>query len=281
MSHFIQRLALTVVAGLLIASAPIAAAQDPVLSRVLVPVWVENPIPGANGSIWTTNLSVLYHGSRPATLIEGFDSECISSPCPLSPPGITFMPRFTWVGDGGVAPTRFLFVLTEDLPDLSFALRVAEQSRLASTWGFTIPVVTEQEAFTGPVNLLDLPTEGDFRTMLRVYDFDPETHASTPAAVRVRLYAHNPTVKVAGSHFGTKPQDSLLFERDYTFRYAPEHRLDVTPGYLEVPAIERLAPLPAGMRLRIEVSPITPGLRFWAFASVTHNETQQITVALP
>ncbi len=33
--------------------------------------------------------------------------------------------------------------------------------------------------------------------------------------------------------------------------------------------------------LRIEITPITPGMKFWAFASVTHNVTQHVTTVLP
>lgn len=255
-----------------------ARAQEEGYGRVLVPVWVERPTAGANGSIWTTTLSVVYHGDDPETLLWGFDAICAYGFCPFTPAGLTFMPTFDWVAWGvhGVPPARYVVGLPEHLPDVSFALRVAEQSRLANTWGFTIPVVPETAAFTGAINLLDMPVEGDFRTMLRVYDFDAELHFREPAVVRVRLYAHDPEIKMPRP--GT---DQLLFDREFSFRYAPEGLESYTPGYLEVPNVEKLATLPAGKRLRIEVTPVTAGLRFWAFASVTHNETQQITVALP
>ena len=33
--------------------------------------------------------------------------------------------------------------------------------------------------------------------------------------------------------------------------------------------------------MRIEIQPRTAGKRIWAFASVTHNETQRVTIVAP
>lgn len=40
-------------------------------------------------------------------------------------------------------------------------------------------------------------------------------------------------------------------------------------------------PLVGETSLWIEVVPITPGLRIWAFVSVTNNDTQQATLVTP
>jgi hypothetical protein len=34
-------------------------------------------------------------------------------------------------------------------------------------------------------------------------------------------------------------------------------------------------------RFHIKITPVTPGIRFWAFATITNNETQLITTVSP
>src|SRR5438105_3909947 len=72
---------------------------------------------------------------------------------------------------------------------ISLSLRVQDVSREARTWGTTVPVVRERDAFTGRLQLLDVPVDDRFRVALRVYDFDePPASGSYDRAVRIRFY---------------------------------------------------------------------------------------------
>jgi hypothetical protein len=62
---------------------------------------------------------------------------------------------------------------------------------------------------------------------------------------------------------------------------ASQAALPEYPGYAQVTDLSTLAPLGDVERLRLEVEPVTPGLRLWAFVTVIHNETQHATVITP
>lgn len=36
-----------------------------------------------------------------------------------------------------------------------------------------------------------------------------------------------------------------------------------------------------GQKVRIELEPVTPGLKYWAFLSITNNKTQHFYTVLP
>jgi len=127
------------------------------------------------------------------------------------------------------------------------------------TYGTEIPVVPLSEAFTGPLQLLSVPTNDRFRQMLRVYDFD----SRVDARVEVTIY---------------EPNGTLLASREVKLAAdSPLH-----PGYVEIGWIASEFPMVNAFKtVRVQVRPVTPGLRFWAFISVTHNETQHLTVISP
>jgi hypothetical protein len=54
------------------------------------------------------------------------------------------------------------------------------------------------------------------------------------------------------------------------------------PGHARITDLVSAYPVLTGVeRLRIEIEPLTPDVRFWAFVSTTNNETQHVTVTLP
>lgn len=114
-----------------------------------------------------------------------------------------------------------------------------------------IPVVPERE-FHSEVPLIDVPDRAYHRLMLRVYGSDPEVPASVRVQVVQRYYAHH----------GSTP-----------------FRLATRPPYAE-----RFfgVPLTVGNdTLRLEITPLTEGVRVWAMVSVTNNTTQQVTLRVP
>ena len=106
-----------------------------------------------------------------------------------------------------------------------------------------------------------------FRSMLRVYDVD----ARDNAIVEVRFYTLTTNELLATTR-------SSLVSRTP----ASQFPVPFYPGYAQLSAFETLLPKPVGTTaLRIEIVPVTPGLRYWAFVSVTNNETQHFTTITP
>jgi hypothetical protein len=62
----------------------------------------------------------------------------------------------------------------------------------------------------------------------------------------------------------------------------PNRPAYVNIGNLHTIAREILAASAATVpRFHIKLTPVTPGIRFWAFATITNNETQLITTVSP
>jgi hypothetical protein len=68
----------------------------------------------------------------------------------------------------------------------------------------------------------------------------------------------------------------------------PRGGAPVAPGFSGKPAYAEIADLveafpqiAAYERLRIRIEPLTPGMRYWAFVTITDNMTQHVTVVSP
>jgi len=187
----------------------------------------------------------------------------------------------------------FLYISNTGIGKVTFGLRVQDTSRQSSTWGTSVPVVREKDIYTGKLQLLNIPVNANFRAALRVYDFD--TTSPNPRLVRLRIYdmcgigPFDNTVP-----FPCTPATPLV---DTTLSLVPagpnaSFSMPTNPATTMIgdlvsnfPQLAALPPRPGeetGIpRVRIDIDPITPSLRFWAFASVTHNVTQHVTVITP
>lgn len=155
-------------------------------------------------------------------------------------------------------------------------LRVQDISRQALTWGTSIPVVRERDLFTTrTLNLTDIVQNDRFRSLLRIYDFDPSGNGSSPdREVLVRIYA------LGSSTTGVNAvPDRLLTERRETLRSSPPGAF-FGPPMAQLP-LWSLPELNGFERVRLEITAVTPGLRFWAFVSITNNESQHVTAIAP
>ena len=106
------------------------------------------------------------------------------------------------------------------------------------------------------------------RETLRIYDFD------------------GPADRVVAVRFFKDDASEAAVETQVTLRTFPAAVIDPVypevPGYAQIGNFVRAFPeLVGASRVRIEILPVTPGLRFWAFVSVTNNETQHVTAVLP
>ena len=112
-----------------------------------------------------------------------------------------------------------------------------------------------------------------FRHVLRIYELDARERE---ASVRVRMYRIVPENREPNA-----TPDPLLGQAVVGLRFPLPQLLDAHPGYAAVSDLSTIAPLGNEDRVRLEIEPVTPGLRIWAFVTVVNNETQHATVITP
>ncbi len=220
--------------------------------RVLFPVLFDSG--GAHGSQWVSEAAI----SNPSRwYIQNYnrvDAEpCIDFGCSqLLAPGAFFA-----FGGAGYPHGIALLVPRGEADRLAYSLRVRDVARQAEGFGTEVPVVRDAKmALDAPLTLLDVPVDPRYRTKVRVYAF----YNDYPAAfVRVQR--------------GTQLSGIAV---DMT-RSCEGNACAATPWYGEVD----LAPGAAGERVNLYVETGEPGVLLWAFASVTNNETQQVTIVTP
>jgi hypothetical protein len=242
-----------------------AQTVDPAaFERVLIPVLYHN-VAGGFGSQWTS-VFVMHNGADLSATF--FPTDCDLDPFSVTPCLVTFsvgahntVEPLTGVS-GDQPPGRLFYVGKDVAPLVHFELRAEDLSRKADTFGTEIPVVREHDVITDTTDLVGVPTDPRFRDTLRVYDFD----GTGVGAVIVT--ALDPKGVVLGS------VDLRLT--------IPLRRFDPTvdPGYAEISSIAATFPS-AATSLVLRIEPKTAGLRYWAFVSVTNNDTQDVTTITP
>ena len=229
-----------------------ATPLDPsVFERILFPVLVNTT--GAHGSQWVSEAAIA--NPRPwfiETWNEVLPFECIDYPC-----GERFAPE-SYVAFSGDGYPRGIALITPraESENLAFSLRVRDTSRAAEGYGTQVPVVREKDMFRGgELTLLDIPIDPRYRTKLRMYVFDSGEHDAWVTVDRA----------------GSGPADSFFVP---VRRHCAGSACEAIPWYAELD-------LPAGEadeRVNVYVTIGAHESPAWAFASVTNNETQQVTI---
>lgn len=251
---------------------PAAFAQNPIdqqFERVLVPIVYSftGEIRGAYGSVWEVGIVGSNDGDNDVVATSyPLPAGCTQPPCTQGIPGHSTIPLVAYAPDPGAG--AFLFIDRTGAADVTLSLRIRDTSRALETWGTSIPIVRERDVATSRLELLDVPTESQFRSALRVYDFDDAADRS----VSVKIYSKS----------GTTPLVEAVMQLRQLTDSEANLQLVGRPGRFAINDIVAFFPqLAAVPRVRIEVTPVTPGLRFWAFVSTTHNTTQHVTLTLP
>jgi len=224
-----------------------------VFERVLFPVLFSSR--GGHGSEWLSEAAIA--NPRPwyvETVNEVMPFVCITYPC-----GERMAPSSTVAFDGMGYPQGIaLIVPRAEADDLTFSLRVRDTARHAEGYGTQIPVVRESDMFrNAELTLLDLPVDPRYRTKIRMYVFDSGDH---DAYVTVRQ-AHG----VIDTRF-------VPVRRDCTSGDCAG-----APWYGELD----LAAGNTGDRVDVYITIGGTDTPAWAFASVTNNDTQQVTIVTP
>jgi hypothetical protein len=236
-------------------------------TAMLVPL-TANRVPGANGSLWSADLRVFNSSDLPLRMPgpESFIIELPIDPAVLVPARLTqqvFLPSPFHSDDGA-----FLYIPNALLAAPKWSLRVRDISQNAKSLGTDVPVVLHSEG-KSEAALIDIPTDPRYRATLRIYGF-----TAAPLTIGVKVFRED--------------VDVLIEEYDVELRGIVNVNYEPFPPYPSYLAIDPLTPevRGAGDRVRIEltnyganVSPPPPS--FWAFVSLTNNETQQVTVVTP
>jgi hypothetical protein len=235
--------------------------------RFLVP-FVDTPArPGAYGSQWEAQTWI--HNRNPTHGVGLVPTAACLSLCTvfggLDPSQTSPTPLWTQYANGW--PALLVQVDAQYADDLTVSSRIRDRSRDDQSAGVRIPVVREEEMFAGLLELVNVPLDSRFRVRLRIYAL-PET--STPM-VTVRYFDLT---------------DHLLFTEDLLLEAHANGIPDFggenfSPSKAERGGIEMIPALAGKSAMRIEIAPRSDGLRFWAFASVTNNVTQEVTVVAP
>jgi hypothetical protein len=132
--------------------------------------------------------------------------------------------------------------------------------------GTELPVIRPDELLHGRnAQLFNIPlTKQNFRVMLRIYDV---TYSTSRFGVYFypneggALAVYNAGLTASSPQTGSFRSEAAYVEFDVS-ALLQLHRV-----------------WPDALRIRIE--PLTPGSRYWAFASITNNETQLVTLVTP
>lgn len=236
--------------------------------RVLVPLYFDGVLKGAYGSEWTTSLWIRNNGTdavsiAPWSCADGQD--CAGAPATYELPSsrsLKNLAPLSGASDGN--PSRLLYLSQAESSDVSFSVRFADQSRGLTDAGIDMPVIRENEALYGSAQLFSVPLKSSFRVLLRLYEL-----GDVSSRFRVTIYPQSEldeqpihseelTATVQGGSFPTK---------------AGYATLDVT-GLLH---LEKAWP----DSVRIQITPLTEGSRYWSFVSLTNNDTQMVTLVTP
>jgi hypothetical protein len=284
-----MRISAMVLAGavLMSANAPAQTPNPADFERLLVPAYYGTPRPGAFGSQWVSELTVQNVGAVPVPVFQRgclyFCScevivTCVGAGQPLQPLA-PFGPAagHLLLGDP-YAPNTAIFLYTERARagQVLFKLRVRDLSRAATSFGTESPVVRERDFRTGTTTLTNVPLDERFRAHLRIFGI---SSPSRSGMVRVRVFAMDGSVPLAEYQLGF----GGAFV-DLRGGLPTRNNIDAPyPGYAEIPNVRRALPANAvaAERVRIQIDSLTDGLEYWAFVSVTSNETQHVTTITP
>ncbi len=235
---------------------------------MMIPVTATG-IPGANNSLWNTDLRMFIASDIP---VEVRPHNCDGSPIPECfptdlPLRQEFDPRAAGRIHHGIGVGQFVYVRAENFERVRINARIYDVSRETETAGAEMPIPRENEFTDGIIDLLSIPVAPQYRHTLRVYDADGR-HG---ARVRIRVFAEDEveprlvTDRTLSAEHGGRLTSALL----------PTH-----PAILQA-ELGQLLPLAGIESVRVEVEPLDEGVRLWSFVSITNNQTHHVTTVTP
>lgn len=241
------RVLLVLVSFLLVSD--VTLGQTPDFERILVPVSVTN-VPGAYGSLWSTELWYRNNGHFPVAIFQLAVSDAV--------PTIGVTQRLQIFSLPANAPGQILFMSREAGEDVQFDLRLFNRADPAASWGTKLPVVRERE-FRSTVDLIHIPTSGAFRSALRIYALPNDAVPAGDVLIQIYSEAQSEPLLV-----------STQMQLSGALPYAAV--LSLADAFPEIRQAEHV---------RVHVEPVTGGTNIWAFVSVVSNATQNVSLVTP
>lgn len=246
------------------------ASADEDWQKILVPVYLDAPVNGANGSQWKSDLWMRNDATQPIQIAPW---PCEGEACPAVFPN-------TKILQGGEAmhnlapffrppssnPTRLLYVKKSEAASVSMNLRIADVSRAGLNAGTEIPMVRDAQFRSGTVTLHNVPFDSRFRLMLRINEM-----AYSEARFRVTTFAQQ---EGTGGELVNSVELTATTTETGPFRSQAAY---VSYTWDELLLQPRVFP----SAVRVEITPLNPGSRFWPFVSITNNDTQLVTLVTP
>jgi hypothetical protein len=255
-------------------SCAIGRAQEvPELERILFPITVKN-LEGAHGTRWTTVAEMHRDPSLVNEYIAPlFDRGC-EPPCwdPIHMvPGEVFPLSFIFTEPGKTSGS-YLYVAKRSSQDTFFSLQLVQAS-CRNCPRTELPVVRDRDFVDRKFSILDVPPPtGSQRVALRVYASDPESLG----LVRVQIEELRGREEANGVVRDELISDFVLPLVVDQVRPLAGPNVPVRPPTIELFYDQ---PFPnVSNNLHFEITPVTPGLRLWAFVSVTDNDNQQVRI---
>lgn len=216
--------------------------------RVLIPVIYEGP--GLNESRWATDVWMINGSTYDIPFMRG----------PVLQLAREQMTKITTF-----APNGYVLHPAKDSTDqLAINILVRDLSKQSEALGTELPAVRERDFKTRRVTLLNVPSDPKYRLTLRVYSFDP-----LPGMNTVQYWAHT---------MSTSEQATF-----WTAELKPP-RHENEPWSATVDLMTAHPEIANKGALRVTVMPVRTDLagpRFWAFVTVTNNQTQHVTAITP
>ncbi|HEX2060148.1 MAG TPA: IPT/TIG domain-containing protein, partial [Thermoanaerobaculia bacterium] len=231
----------------------------------LIPI-TSNQLAGGHGSVWVSEWSVFNASPERLLMIQcAPDAGVCTDPVVEAGRVETLQPTPRPAGLDGA----FVYIPRKLTPDIVMELRVRDVSRESDGWGTELPLVPPVR-FGHTHRLLDIPTDPSYRVTLRVYGNDDE---------------HQPLVVTVYPLDGTQPIERRELSLDGT-PAGDRHEFPTSPAYVQLDPITDAVRAAGHARVRIEVSTLAVGENpwdpsIWAFASITNNTTQQVTIVTP
>lgn len=223
---------------------------------LLIPI-AHEPLPGAYGAQWVSDIHVENRGDEPIPLgpyICSFTANvfpCSTPPRTIAPNTTIPLPGRPFFG------TRALLVPKEMLDDLAISARVRDASREPEGAGTRIPVVRESDWKYHSFSLIHVPTDPRYRSWLRVYSY--------ASKVIVRVFSE------AGAEL-----DARMFQ----FFPPTDSNFYGVHQWADVLASARNR---GETHVRISIEPEVHGNwgATWAMLTLTENDTQRVLVYAP
>ncbi|HEV7766750.1 MAG TPA: hypothetical protein VGQ76_17245 [Thermoanaerobaculia bacterium] len=176
--------------------------------------------------------------------------------------------EITNVDSAGTPLPVFLYVEKETAAKMRMSLNVeaSTKDKLDERGFIELPIVRASDFTEGKLQLVGLRMDPGFRQTVRMFGLNGEMSGY----VMMRVYS--------------LMSNELLFE--WPFYVGPLSSEKTSDGKQLRPAFGMECDMSAylksyGQKVRIDLESMTPGMKYWAFISVTNNKTQHFYTVLP